>query len=104
QIIRMHAEGAGRIALRIMRLFLCAAVLVLKMGVVHETSLMLDTADRETERVEHLSHPHGVTARQIVVHGNQVRALSRKRVQVERGGRSQRLSFALADFGDPAAM
>ncbi len=46
------------------------------------------------------SHPAGVAARQVVVHGDQVDALAGERVEVEGQAGHQRLAFARLHLGD----
>ena len=51
-----------------------------------------------------MSHPRGVAAREIVVHGDELDVLPGERVQVERQRRHERLAFARLHLGDVAAV
>jgi hypothetical protein len=48
------------------------------------------------------AHPLGVAAGEVVVHGDDVHAAARERVQVHGSGAGQRLAFAGAHLGDAA--
>ena len=55
---------------------------------------VLDAADGEAEKLVEVSHPRGVAACEVVVDGDELDVLPRKRVQVERQSRDERLAFA----------
>ncbi len=63
-----------------------------------------DAADGEAEEAVDLPHPLAVALGQVVVHGDDVDALARERVQVDRKRRNERLAFARLHLGDHAAM
>ena len=63
-----------------------------------------DDADVHAEEAVDLSHPVGIAAGQVIIHGNDMHALAGDRIQVSRQGCSQRLAFAGAHFGDLAVM
>ena len=60
----------------------------------------LDRAEGEPHVLVDRAHPVRVTARQVVVHRDQVHRLSGERVQVERQRRHQRLALARRHLGD----
>jgi hypothetical protein len=62
----------------------------------------LDDADRETQEPVDRTHPIRVALREVFVHGNQVHALARERVQIHRQGCNERLALARAHLGDLA--
>ena len=51
-----------------------------------------------------LSHPLGITLRQVIVDRNDLDAFSRQRVQISRTGGYQRFSFTGFHFSDTALM
>ena len=61
-------------------------------------------ADREAEEVVDLPHPFGVALGEIIVHGHDVDAAARERVEIDRQRCDQRLAFAGLHLGDPAFM
>ncbi len=64
----------------------------------------LEHADRQAKHLEDGRHPASVTARQIVVHGDEVSAAACQSIQVQRQGSDQRLAFAGLHLGDLAAV
>ncbi|MNY08235.1 hypothetical protein D3C86_1410780 [compost metagenome] len=78
-------------------------------GVVGRLTLALrqtvdDDADLEAQEAIDAAHGLGVAARQIVVDGDDVDALARQGVQIDRGHGHQGLAFARPHFGDAAFM
>ena len=65
---------------------------------------MDDAADGEAEEAVDLAHPFAVALGQVVVHRDDMDALARERVEIDRQGRDQRLAFAGLHLGDHAAM
>ncbi len=63
-----------------------------------------DLPDRDAEEAVDLPHPVGVARREVVVHGDDVHALPRERVQVHGQRRHERLSFARLHLGDVSAV
>ena len=63
---------------------------------------VVETADGEAEVVVEVPHPLRVAAGEVRVHRDEVRALARQRVQIERQRRDERLAFAGRHFGDLA--
>jgi hypothetical protein len=61
-------------------------------------------ADRQAQEVVELAHPLGVAPRQVIVHRDQMDALARQRVQVDRQGGHQGLAFAGAHLGNLAVV
>jgi len=61
---------------------------------------VVDAADGEAEPREQVAHPLGVAPREVVVDGDEVRAMAGERVQVQRQRRDERLAFARRHFGD----
>ncbi len=61
-----------------------------------------DDADVEAEKAVHPAHPLGVAAGQVIVHRDDVHALAREGVEIDRKRRDQRLSFTGLHFGDVA--
>ena len=55
----------------------------------------------EAEEAMDLPHPLGVAAGQVVVHRDDVHAVAREAVEVDRKGRHEGLSLARAHLGDP---
>ena len=45
-------------------------------------NIVFDASDGEAEKFINLSHPLGISTRQIIVHGHEINVLSRKRVEV----------------------
>ena len=76
-------------------------VLVMALNVVDP---MDDAADGEAEETIDLAHPFTVALGEVVVHGDDMDALARKRVEIDGKGRDQRLAFAGLHLGDHAAM
>ena len=75
---------------------------VLLLPRVEERLLVLEHAEREAERVEDGAVPLRVALGQVVVDGDEVRALAFERVEVERQGGGERLAFAGLQLGDLA--
>ena len=65
---------------------------------------MHDDADTDAEEAVDLAHPFAVALRQVIVDGDDVDALPRQRVQIDRQRRHQRLAFTGLHLGDHAAM
>ena len=63
-----------------------------------------DAADGEAEETIDLAHPLAVALGEVVVDGDDMDALARERVEIDRQGRDQRLAFAGLHLGDHAAM
>ena len=63
---------------------------------------VLDEADGDAEPLEDGLVPLGIALRQVVVHGDQVDARARQRVQVERQARDEGLALAGLHLGDVA--
>ena len=63
-----------------------------------------DAAYRQTEEAIDRSHPLGIAPSQVVVDGDDVHALGRERVEIDRKGRDQCLAFARLHLGDHAAV
>ena len=63
-----------------------------------------DDADGQSHETVHLSHPRGVALGEIIVDGDDVHAVPRKRVEVGRHGGDEGLAFARAHLGYPALM
>ena len=63
---------------------------------------MHDAADGQAEVPVDAAHPLGIAACQVVVHGDDVHALTGQGVQVNRQGRDQGLALAGLHFGDLA--
>ena len=61
---------------------------------------VLDQADLHAEEAVDLAHPLGVAAGEVVVHGDDVDVVARKRVQIPREGGHERLAFARLHLGD----
>ncbi len=78
-----------------------AAVVVLALG-IGET--MDDHADGQPEELVDASHPLGIAAGQVVVHGDQVDTLAGESVQVDGQGGDQGLAFAGLHFRNAAAV
>src|SRR3989338_6189807 len=70
--------------------------------VIYERRVMIDDAHAETKEVIDLSHPHRVTAREVVVHRYDVHAFSFERVEVRGERRNERLPFAGPPLRDAA--
>ena len=70
--------------------------------IVKLSRVMLQCGDRDSETFKHFPHPMGVTPSQIIVHCHQMNALARKRVQVGRQRRHQRLALARPHLRDLA--
>ncbi len=66
--------------------------------------VVLNDADRHTEKAVQTAHPLGVAARQVVVDGDDMNALAVESVEVRGECRNERLAFAGLHLGDPAAM
>ncbi len=64
--------------------------------------LVLDDTDREAEEAVDRTHPVRVALCQVFVHGDDVHAVARERVEVRGERRHQRLAFAGAHLGDAA--
>ena len=64
----------------------------------------LDDADLEAEEAVDLAHPLGVALGQVVVDGDEVRALAGERVEVHRHGGDERLALAGLHLGDVAVV
>ena len=64
--------------------------------------LRQDHADVEAEEAVHPAHPLGVAAGEVVVGRDDVHALARQRIQVDRQRRDERLALAGAHLGDVA--
>ena len=87
-----------------------ARVVVLVAGLVDVTAaefigvlaLALDDADGEAHDVVDRAHPDRVAACEVVVDGNEVRALAGERVEHDRRDLSERLSFTGLHLGDSA--
>ena len=60
--------------------------------------IVLDDCHGQPEETVKLPHPLGVAPGEVIVHRHQVRALSGKRVEIERQRRHQRLAFAGRHF------
>ena len=73
---------------------------VLHRGVEEERGAVLQDADREAQRVVDRPHPLRVALGQVVVHGDEVRAVALERIQVERERGDQRFALAGAHFRD----
>ena len=65
---------------------------------------IVEAADREAEVRVDVSHPLGIASSQVRVHGHQVRALPRQRIQVQRQGGDEGLALARRHLGDAAEM
>ena len=65
---------------------------------------MNDDPDAETQEAVDLAHPVRVPMGQVVVDRDDMNALARQRVQVDRRRGDQGLAFAGPHFGDPALM
>ena len=63
-----------------------------------------DEADGETEGVIDLAHPLAVARGEVVVHGDDVHALARERVEVGRQNGDERFALAGLHLGDAALM
>ena len=63
-----------------------------------------DAADRQTEEAIDRSHPLRIASREVVIDGDDMHALRRQRIQIDRQGRDQRLTLARFHLGDHAAM
>ena len=59
-----------------------------------------DDADRQPHEFMHLAHPFRVAAGKIIVYGDDVHALARKRFEIARQGCDKRFSFTRLHFGD----
>src|SRR5207244_11266172 len=59
-------------------------------------------AGLEPEEIVDLPHPLGVALCQVVVHGHHVHAAPRKRIEIDRQRRDQRLAFAGLHLRDPS--
>ena len=66
--------------------------------------VVLDAADREPEKTIDATHPLGVAAREVVVHGDDVNSAARERVEVAGESRDERLAFTGAHLGDVPAV
>ena len=66
--------------------------------------LVDDDADTQAEKPVDLPHPFGVALRQIVVDRDDMHALARERIEIDRQRRDQRLALAGLHLGDHAAM
>ena len=55
---------------------------------------VLDQADLHAEEAVDLAHPLGVAAGEVIVHGDDMDVVARKRVQIARKGGHERLAFA----------
>ncbi len=74
-------------------------------GVVDEREILPgDNADRHAEEVVERSVPSGVASGQVVVDGDQMRAASLERVEVQGERRDERLAFAGFHLGDTTLM
>ncbi len=76
-------------------------------GVVSLLALLVvqamdDDADLEPEEIVDLPHPLGVALCQVVVYGHHVHAAPRKRIEIDRQRRDQRLAFAGLHLRDPS--
>ena len=78
-----------------------AEVLRAALGRIHR---VLDAADREAQVPVEMTHPRRVAPRQVVVHRHELHVLARKRVEVERQRRHQRLALARLHLRDRAAV
>ncbi len=67
-----------------------------------ERHVVLDIGDRHAEPLEHAAVPRGVALGEVVVDRDEVNAGGRKRVQVERHARDERLTFTGLHLGDVA--
>ncbi len=65
---------------------------------------VVQTADGQTQILVEMAHPLRIATSQVRVHRDEVRALSGKRVEVERQCRNQRLALARRHFGDSTPM
>ena len=63
---------------------------------------VVEAADGEAEVAVQVPHPLRVAAGEVRVHRDEVRALARQRVQVQRQRRDERLAFARRHLGDLA--
>ena len=63
---------------------------------------MDDGADGQPEELVDLAHPLGVALDEVVVDGDEVRALAGQRVEIHRERRDQRLAFTGLHLGDGA--
>ena len=73
--------------------------------VVHERdSLGVHYADGKSEEIVDLAHPDGVAAREVVVDGHDVHALSFEGVEVDRERGDEGLTLSGAHLGDVAAV
>ena len=61
---------------------------------------VLNQADLHAEEAVNLAHPLGVAAGEVVVHGDDMDVVARKRVQIAREGGHERLAFARLHLGD----
>jgi len=80
-----------------------AVGLVKEVGVVEVCGRGTDVdSDAQPEQVVDRRHPARVSPGQVVVDGDEVDALARKRVQIQGEARDQRLAFTGLHLGDPA--
>ena len=61
---------------------------------------VLDQADLHAEEAIDLAHPLGVAAGEVIVHGDDMDVVARKRVQIARKGGHERLAFARLHLGN----
>ena len=73
----------------------------LALEIVH---VVLDTADRQSEKAINLTHPFRVARREIIVHRDDIHAATSQRVEIGRQRRDQGLAFAGAHLSDLALM
>ena len=78
-----------------------AGIGFLALGIVEPVH---DDADGQPEEIIDLAHPGGVAAGEVVVDGDDVDALARERVEIDRERCDQRLAFAGLHLGDVALM
>ena len=73
-------------------------------AVVRVGFVLVDTID--TQAMEHIerSHPFGVTAREVIVHGHDMHTLVSEGVEEDGQGSDERLTFTGSHLGDGAAL
>ena len=71
-----------------------------KIRVVHGGKLVRDHTHRKTQCLVYRAHPAAAQARQVVIRGNQMRALAFDGIQIQRQRGNQRLAFAGLHLGD----
>ena len=79
-------------------------VIEVRFWVEEVAGVVLEDADGEAEAVVDLTHPLGVTLGEVVVDGDEVRAIAFERVEVHREGGDEGLALSGAHFGDLALM